>query len=1093
MTASPPSKRPTCKEIRIPSPRGGGNHSNNNEDGENDRDETTTKSSCTMTAALQPPRLPRFDDDDDDYDRNRDAMPPSAQQLQATTAIAATAAAVTDASSVSKAQMIVSRAILRREEAEIQPGVNFLREGGRSSIAVTKVTTQGVFKSRYVTVSRDRTALYVTKYPIDDDGNIANVRTIPFLSNKGCRLFQSERALRSKFTRHLDVSDLDSVHVGVVASRKLERSRNINSNYKNSHDDDTGNKNKNKSNSRLLGIDSFVDTHANQIVTVFHHGNSDTLDLLIENETSRNELVACLRNMIAAYRDATAKWYVSNDALLLRYVWYTDVLPSRKYYHKPRRRQQQNLYDANLEVTQAEFRLVLASLNLYLPEKVWKRAYREYRNQALGRTPKQRGGTMKYHELASLLHKLKGENTGCNSKGKQNVSETNDNSPGNNNSKSMSDRIWDDVFGKDQVVVDATEFMTKFYHGEQGESTATLRDVQKLLLTVNEIELDRNVDDPDDNKDNNRGGQGGTITINRARFEVYLHHDMNSAYDPVAMTRLETLNEPIARYWINTSHNTYLTGDQLTSASSVEMYIRSLQRGCKCLELDCWDGELTDESGPIPVVFHGHTVTSKILFGDIVHVVKSYLDDNPHTYPIILSLENHCSPPFQRTLAFLLEENLGEHLYIPTVEDRKDDLPSPEHLRGKVIIKGKRPPEEDDDPVVGVAADGPAQTPPNGDDDDSAKTGNSEKKIVAELSRLTLFHGTKFKSFEKSIVEPVSHMHSFSETKISKILKAGGESAVAMWRQYNVHHMTRTYPVGTRVDSSNYSPVLAWSLGSQLVALNFQTNETPLFLNDGMFRKHHGCGYLKRPDSLLGVATPPVTISTQPARSNDSDEAERDMLDQVMDSFEETAYGEDNATKSLLEKHIDAARSKITAVGNIGNKISEHTCKSAGGEGPELRLRVRVLSGSCLPKPNGTSVGEDIDPYVIVTIHDVARDSDGGVKAVGISRSTNSINNNGYCPVWDEQHPETADGTTTTAMTTKDFPVHHPDVAMVEFAVMDHDVDFDDRIATAAIPVSNLREGYRSIQLCDKNGTRTGRFGFATLLVEIRIFKDLAS
>eukprot|EP00980_Cylindrotheca_fusiformis_P023799 scaffold11028_cov73-Cylindrotheca_fusiformis.AAC.1 len=64
-------------------------------------------------------------------------------------------------------------------------------------------------------------------------------------------------------------------------------------------------------------------------------------------------------------------------------------------------------------------------------------------------------------------------------------------------------------------------------------------------------------------------------------------------------------------------------------------------------------------------------------------------------------------------------------------------------------------------------------------------------------------------------------------------------------------HMTRTYPAGVRVDSSNYNPMLAWSLGCQMVALNFQTSDTHLILNDGRFRANGGCGYVPKPASVM--------------------------------------------------------------------------------------------------------------------------------------------------------------------------------------------------------------------------------------------------
>jgi Phosphatidylinositol-specific phospholipase C, Y domain len=53
---------------------------------------------------------------------------------------------------------------------------------------------------------------------------------------------------------------------------------------------------------------------------------------------------------------------------------------------------------------------------------------------------------------------------------------------------------------------------------------------------------------------------------------------------------------------------------------------------------------------------------------------------------------------------------------------------------------------------------------------------------------------------------------SFSEPKTEKLLK----KSAADWVEYNTRQMSRIYPAGTRVDSSNYDPCPSWNVGSQV-------------------------------------------------------------------------------------------------------------------------------------------------------------------------------------------------------------------------------------------------------------------------------------
>ncbi|KAJ3144692.1 1-phosphatidylinositol 4,5-bisphosphate phosphodiesterase delta-4 [Geranomyces variabilis] len=510
---------------------------------------------------------------------------------------------------------------------------------------------------------------------------------------------------------------------------------------------------------------------------------------------------------------------------------------------------------------------------------------------------------------------------------------------------------------------------------------------------------------------------GGSMSVDH--FSAFLLSANNTIFKKAHTQVFQDMTRPLTDYFINTSHNTYLLKDQLKGESSVEGYIRALQRGCRCVELDCYDG-----ANGSPVIYHGRTLVGKLPFRDVVEAIGKYaFVASP--YPVTMSLESHCGPEQQVVMATILREVLGDALLRKALSDKETKLPSPEQLMGKIIIKGKifpagddEPCESDDDtdmggsnPVLNVAnvvdvplhsgaasmSDSPAageiSSPATGQpqqqqqarrrksDEDATLTLSrkrsspkmSRKCVVAKpLSELLIYcKGVHFRSFSAANEGfSFDYMCSLSEKKSLELLA----KQRAEYTAHTARWLTRVYPAGLRITSSNYDPVPHWAGGAQMVAMNVQTFDRGMQLNNALFNLNGRCGYVLKP-------------------------------------------------RSLREKGAAKQGSMV--------------------------LQIKIISGQQLPKPkDDASSSSVIDPYVELEVAGSVTDN--------VKYRTRAISNNGFNPTWNEEFR---------------FLVTDPDLALLRFSIYDMDVKLtNDLVGSYAIPVQSLEQGYRHVPVYNWKG-----------------------
>jgi len=504
------------------------------------------------------------------------------------------------------------------------------------------------------------------------------------------------------------------------------------------------------------------------------------------------------------------------------------------------------------------------------------------------------------------------------------------------------------------------------------------------FVNYSRVHMIRNAETPPSDDD------VANMRMSRVGFQTFSTSSLNNVLENDS---LADLNRPINEYFISSSHNTYLLGRQVAGISSVEGYISALVKGCRCIEVDCWDGK-----DGRPVVNHGRTMSTDVLFEDCIFTIAKYaFTSSP--YPLIISLEVHCGPEQQNSMVEIMVRIFGDALLTAPLQPGACSLPSPEDLRNRILIKVKAakqvdscqtPPSTDKSLVtkhdgpkhssqstqmsVELANEGSSEstmrsssTTPSlmngpisstsGSDNEvynSTRASQRNKKtsnIVPSLGALGVYAcGVKYSDFSAPEAKTVNHIFSLAENAYNNLCKE--PETKRQLQKHNIKHLMRVYPAARRIDSSNFNPLQVWRQGVQMSALNWQTYDVNMQLSEAMFAAGQDrTGYVLKPEGLRLVSQPAVD-------------------------------GPKNGRKFV-------------------------------------KFSVEIISARRLPRPRNRNQGASINPYIEFEIFsaedrsrtvarceggiDVSplRDGSSGIDAP-IRRRTKIVEDNGFDPVWKE-------------------------------------------------------------------------------------------